>query len=293
MNKRWNTAVALVATVSLALVQGAAFAQAAADKSPERQEYQPQVGQAGKDVVWVPTPDALVERMLKMAQVTSKDYVIDLGSGDGRTVIAAVQKFGATALGIEYNPDMVALSVKAAEKAGVSDKAKFIKADIFETDFSKATVITMYLLPALNIKLRPKLLDMRPGTRIVSHAFNMEDWQPDQTATVEGRDAFLWIVPAKVQGNWALSVPAGNGGEQWQVALNQNFQKLSGTAKLGDRSYSLTETRLRGADVAFAFVDGNGIKRQFTGRASGDKMEGTTAAQGGAKVTWTATRGGR
>jgi hypothetical protein len=174
----------------------------------------------------------------------------------------------------------------------MGDKVKFIKADIFETDFSKATVITMYLLPALNLKLRPKLLDMRPGTRIVSHAFNMEDWEPDQTATVEGRDAFLWIVPAKVQGSWTLSVPAGNGGEQWQIALKQNFQKLSGTATLGDKAYNLTETRLRGADVAFAFVDGNGIKRVFSGRAAGDKIEGTTAAQGGAKVNWTATRGG-
>jgi hypothetical protein len=291
VKKYWKAAVAVVAAIALTAVQGAAFAQAAAQKG-EKQEYQPQVGQAGKDVVWVPTPEALVERMLRMANVTARDYVIDLGSGDGRTVIAAVQKFGATALGIEYNPDMVAISVKAAEKAGVADKAKFIKADIFETDFSKATVITMYLLPALNLKLRPKLLDMRPGTRIVSHAFNMEDWEPDQTATVEGRDAFLWIVPAKVQGSWTLSVPAGNGGEQWQIALKQNFQKLSGTATLGDKAYNLTETRLRGADVAFAFVDGNGIKRVFSGRAAGDKIEGTTAAQGGAKVNWTATRGG-
>jgi hypothetical protein len=226
-----------------------------------------------------------------MARVTSKDYVIDLGSGDGRTVIMAAKKYGVNALGIEYNPDMVAISVKAAEKAGVSDKAKFIKADIFETDFSKATVITMYLLPALNLKLRPKILDMRPGTRIVSHAFNMEDWEPDQTATVEGRDAYLWIVPAKLQGNWALAVPAGNGEEKWQIALKQNFQKLSGTATLGGRSHPLTETRLRGADIAFAFVDGNGIKRQFSGRAAGDKMDGTTTAQGGAKVNWTATRG--
>jgi SAM-dependent methyltransferase len=288
VRSQWKAATVFAVAMSLVATQGPAFAQAAADKKGE--EYQPQVGQAGKDVVWVPTPDALVERMLRMANVTARDYVIDLGSGDGRTVIAAVQKFGATALGIEYNPDMVALSVKAAEKAGVSDKAKFIKADIFETDFSKATVITMYLLPALNIKLRPQILDLRPGTRIVSHAFTMEDWEPDQTATVEGRDAYLWIVPAKVQGNWALSVPVGNGGENLQVALKQNFQKLSGTARLGDKSYPLTETRLRGADVAFAFVDGNGVKRVFTGRAAGDKMEGTTAAQGGAKVNWTASR---
>lgn len=288
MGSRLKAAVALVAAISVTAVQGAAFAQAAAEK---KEEYTPQVGQAGKDVVWVPTPEALVERMLEMARVTSKDYVIDLGSGDGRTVITAAKKYGVNALGIEYNPDMVAVSVKAAEKAGVSDKAKFIKADIFETDFSKATVITMYLLPALNIKLRPKILDMRPGTRVVSHAFNMEDWEPDQTATVEGREAYLWIVPAKVQGNWTLTVPAGNGEEKWQVALKQNFQKLSGTAMLGGKSYPLTETRLRGTDVAFAFVDGNGIKRQFSGRAAGDKMDGTTAVQGGAKVNWSATRG--
>lgn len=288
MGSRLKAAVALVAAISVTAVQGAAFAQAAAEK---KEEYTPQVGQAGKDVVWVPTPEALVERMLAMARVTAKDYVIDLGSGDGRTVITAAKKYGVNALGIEYNPDMVAVSVKAAEKAGVSDKAKFIKADIFETDFSKATVITMYLLPALNIKLRPKILDMRPGTRVVSHAFNMEDWEPDQTATVEGREAYLWIVPAKVQGNWTLTVPAGNGEEKWQVALKQNFQKLSGTAMLGGKSYPLTETRLRGTDVAFAFVDGNGIKRQFSGRAAGDKMDGTTAVQGGAKVNWSATRG--
>ncbi len=287
MRSQWKAATAFAVAMSLAAAQGPALAQAAADN---KGEYQPQVGQAGKDVVWVPTPDALVDRMLRMANVTARDYVIDLGSGDGRTVIAAVQKFGATALGIEYNPDMVALSVKAAEKAGVSDKAKFIKADIFETDFNKATVITMYLLPALNIKLRPRILELRPGTRIVSHAFTMEDWEPDQTATVEGRDAHFWIVPAKVQGDWALSVPAGNGGERWQVALKQSFQKLSGTARLGDKSYALIETRLRGADIAFAFVDGNGIKRQFGGRVSGDRIEGTTAAQGGAKVNWTATR---
>jgi SAM-dependent methyltransferase len=290
VSTQWKAVAALIAVVSMVAVQGPAAAQAAADKKGETQEYQPQVGQAGKDVVWVPTPEALVERMLRMANVTARDYVIDLGSGDGRTVIMAVQKFGATALGIEYNPDMVAISVKAAEKAGVSDRAKFIKADIFETDFSKASVITMYLLPALNVKLRPKILDLRPGTRIVSHAFNMEDWEPDQTATVEGRDAYLWIVPAKVQGNWALAVPAGNGEEKWQIALKQTFQKISGTARLGDKSYNLTEARLRGADIGFAFVDGNGIKRQFTGRAAGDKMDGSTTTQGGAKVNWTAAR---
>jgi len=273
--------------LSLALVAGTASAQTA---PAESKEYTPQVGQSGKDVVWVPTPDALVERMLRMARVGPKDVVIDLGSGDGRTVIAAA-KLGARAMGIEYNPDMVALSIKNAEKAGMGDKVKFVKADIFESDFSEATVITMYLLPSLNLKLRPKILDLRPGTRIVSHAFNMEDWQPDQTVTVEGRDAFLWIVPAKVGGSWKLSTPAGNGEEAWQLTLAQQFQRLSGGVKGSGRSFDLVDPKVTGSAVKFAFVDGNGIKREFNGRVSGNRMEGTTQTQGGTPVKWTAVRG--
>jgi SAM-dependent methyltransferase len=279
------TALAALA-LSLALA-GPASAQTA---PAESKEYTPQVGQSGKDVVWVPTPDALVERMLRMARVGPKDYVIDLGSGDGRTVIAAA-KLGARAMGIEYNPDMVALSIKNAEKAGLGDKVKFVKADIFESDFSEATVITMYLLPSLNVKLRPKLLEMRPGTRIVSHAFNMEDWQPDQTATVEGRDAYLWIVPARVGGSWTLSTPAGNGAETWQLTLAQQFQRLTGGVKGGGRSFDLIDPKVTGSAVKFAFVDGNGIRREFNGRASGNRMEGTTQTQGGTQVKWTAVRG--
>ncbi len=253
-------------------------------------EYEPQSGQAGKDVVWVPTPDAVVDRMLRMARVGPNDYVIDLGSGDGRTVIAAAKSFGARALGIEYNPDMVTLSIRNAEKAGVGDKVKFVKADLFETDFSQATVITMYLLPALNIKLRPKILDMRPGTRVVSHAFNMEDWQPDQTATVDGRDAYFWIVPAKVAGRWKLALPAGNGAENWEVVLEQQFQKLSGKAEYGGKSFKIVDARMRGERIEFSFVDGNGVKRQFSGAARGNRMEGTTQTQGAASVKWTAAR---
>ena len=286
MNTRFRTARILCAALAVSLAGATAYAQQA---PAESKEYVPQVGQSGKDVVWVPTPEALVERMLKLAGVGPKDYVIDLGSGDGRTVIAAA-KIGARAMGIEYNPDMVALSVKNAEKAGLGDKVKFIKADIFETDFSQATVITMYLLPALNLKLRPKILDLRPGTRVVSHAFNMEDWQPDQTVTVEGRDAFLWIVPAKVAGTWKLGVPAGSGEESWNVRLGQQFQVLSGRAQNGDKSFNLADARLRGANIRFAFVDGNGVKREFSGQVRGDRMEGTTQTQGGTPVKWSATR---
>ena len=156
-------------------------------------------------MIWVPTPQALVDKMLDMAKVTPNDYVIDLGSGDGRTVITAAKR-GARALGIEYNPDMVELSKRNAAKEGVSGKANFVKADIFESDFSQATVITMYLLPQLNLKLRPKILDLKPGTRIVSHAFTMEEWTADQTDSVRtAAPRYLWIVPAKVEGTWQLA----------------------------------------------------------------------------------------
>ena len=189
--------------------------------------FQPQVGQPGKDVVWVPTPQSLVDTMLDMAKVTPQDYLIDLGSGDGRTVITAAKR-GLRAHGIEYNPDMVALSQKNAAAAGVSDKATFAKADLFESDFSKAQVITMFLLPSINMKLRPTLLNMRPGTRIVSNTFTMEDWQPDQTQTVtdcEGSwcTALLWIVPAKVEGTWQLP--------QGALTLKQNFQTVTRHAR--------------------------------------------------------------
>jgi len=289
VNSRIVAARAVVTLFTLWLAAAPGYAQQAPSES---KEFVPQSGQAGKDVVWVPTPDAVVERMLRMARVGKNDYVIDLGSGDGRTVIMAAQKFGARAMGIEYNPDMVALSNRNAQKAGLGDKVKFVKADLFETDFSQATVITMYLLPAINIKLRPKILDMRPGTRIASHAFNMEDWQPDQTATVEGRDAYLWIVPAKVAGRWKLAVPAGNGEQAWQVTLEQQFQKISGKAELADKSFNLADARLRGTAIQFSFVDGNGVKREFSGTARGDRMEGTTQTQGAAPVKWTAARGG-
>ena len=183
-----------------------------AQQPTQSQPFKPEVGQGGKDVVWVPTPQALVDKMLDMAGVTPQDVVMDLGSGDGITVITAAKR-GAKAIGIEYNPDMVELSKQNAEKAGVSDKATFMKADLFETDLSQATVITMFLLPQINLRLRPKILDLKPGTRIVSNSFTMEDWVADETATVtEGCQtwctALFWIVPAKVEGQW--QTPGGD-----------------------------------------------------------------------------------
>ena len=193
----------------LTMVAATAFAQAQSDTKP----FEPQVGQQGKDVVWVPTPQALVDKMLDMAKLTPQDYLMDLGSGDGRTVITAAKR-GATAVGIEYNPDMVELSKKNAATENVGPKATFMKADLFETDLSKATVITMFLLPQINLKLRPTILDLKPGTRVVSNTFTMDDWTPDETATITDDNcsswctALLWIVPAKADGTWRL----GNGG---------------------------------------------------------------------------------
>src|ERR671919_480494 len=210
----------------LTLFLSITVAGACAQAQPAKQEYEPQVGQEGKDVIWVPTPQALVDKMLDMAKTTPNDMVIDLGSGDGRTVISAAKR-GARAIGIEYNPDMVELSQRNAIAAGVADKATFIKADLFQTDLSKATVITMFLLPSINLQLRPKLLELKPGTRIVSNTFTMEDWEADETATVTDGctgswcTALFWVVPAKVEGTWAL--PQGT------LTLTQQFQKVSGT----------------------------------------------------------------
>jgi len=229
----------LVRAVALLVALAVPFAVSA-------QKFEPQVGQAGKDVIWVPTPDEVVDRMLTMAQVGPNDSHMDLGSGDGKIVIAAAKR-GAKALGIEYNPDMVKLAQDNAQKAGVADKANFRRADIFQTDFSQATVITLYLLPALNMKLRSQLLSMKPGTRVVSHSFTMEDWEADEISTMDGRRAYFWVVPANVMGTWALDA----GGQKTELALEQTFQKINGTVALGAVQGGLREPRLRGAQIGF------------------------------------------
>lgn len=278
-----------VLVVAAASLPNAAFAQSA----PAR-EYTPQVGQEGKDVIWVPTPQALVDRMLQIAGVTAKDYVVDLGSGDGRTVITAAKKLGARALGIEYNPDMVELSKRNAAKEGVTGRASFIKADIFETDFSDATVITMYLLPQLNLKLRPKISGMKPGTRVVSHAFSMDDWQPDQIETVEGRTAYLWIVPAKVEGTWRWEFPSG-GPRSYELLLRQHFQMVEGLVRADNKTGQVRNLKLRGDRITFSVMEFAGvetvIQRDFAGLVSGNTIEGTMKLPNGTgEMKWTATR---
>ena len=262
-----------IASVTLMLVALAAAPGFAQEAQTGQKPYDPQVGQEGKDVVWVPTPQALVEQMLDLAKLTPKDFLIDLGSGDGRTVIAAAKR-GSRAHGIEYNPDMVALATRNAAEAGVSDRATFEKADLFESDFSKAQVITMFLLPSINLKLRPTLLDLAPGTRIVSNSFTMEDWEADETAEVEEDcsswcTALLWIVPAQVAGVWRMP--------QGELRLTQEFQMLAGTLDTD----ALSAGRLRGDEISFTV--GN---IHYTGRVEGNAIRGTMTGGG----PWTATR---
>jgi SAM-dependent methyltransferase len=243
------------------------------------QQYEPTVGQEGKDVIWVPTPDELVEAMLDLAKVTPNDYVIDLGSGDGRIVIAAAKR-GAHAVGYEYNPDMVQLSRQNAEKAGVAGKATFVNADLFTADLSKATVITMYLLPSLNMRLRPTILEQKPGTRVVSHAFTMEDWQYDQTVEKGGRNAYLWIVPAKVEGLWVWQ----NGPVNTELKLTQTFQTIRGSVKANGKEAAIKNGKLAGNRISFTAGG-----QEYAGRVMGKTIEGT-AKSGGREQKWSAAK---
>jgi precorrin-6B methylase 2 len=270
--RRARSAVLALATGFFA---AAAFAQPQSLFPP----YEPSVGQAGKDVIWVPTPQALVDKMLNMARATPKDYLIDLGSGDGRTVITAAKR-GIRAHGIEYNPDMVELSKRNAQAEGVADRATFTKQDLFESDFSKATVITMFLLDRINLQLRPKLLNLAPGTRIVSNTFTMAEWKADEKVYATEKEgcesycvAHLWIVPAKVAGVWKMP--------QGELTLHQEFQAVSGQLVSGDKVLQVSGGRLRGDRLSFT---AGGI--DYTGRVRGEVIESIGKGAG----AWSATR---
>jgi SAM-dependent methyltransferase len=268
----------LIAALAVSLsFAGTACAQTGAASGKD--SYAPTPGQAGKDVVWVPTSQALVERILDMAQVTPQDRLVDLGSGDGRTVITAAKR-GAKARGIEFNPDMVALARRQAEAEGVSTRATFEQADIFQSDFSEATVVTLFLLPSLNVKLRPILLDMPAGTRIVANSFDMGDWEPDETAHVS-QDctsycrALKWIVPAKVDGTWTV--------DGKMLELKQKYQMLEGSLREGPSSRPISNARLDGPKIRFSI--GND---QYAGEVAGKQMQGTVNGT----RRWQATRAG-
>lgn len=269
-------------TLAAAFTVSAGMLTINAQENNQADKFVPEVGQQGKDVVWVPTPQELVNKMLQIGKVTPDDYVIDLGSGDGRTVISAA-KIGAKAVGIEYNPDMVALSKENAKKEGVGDKTEFLQADLYETDLSKATVITMFLLPEINLKLRPRLLDLKPGTRIVSNTFTMGEWEADMEVTTEENwnswnTAYLWIIPAKIDGKWKL----GDG----ELELVQEYQFVRGTFKAGIRSQPVTDGRLEGNTFTFRINDDT-----YTGVVSGANIKGTASNKAEGKTwDWAASR---
>jgi SAM-dependent methyltransferase len=257
-------------------------------------------------VPYVPTPHDVVERMLQIAKVTPADYVIDLGSGDGRIVIAAAQKFGARGFGVDLNPERIAEANANARKAGVADKVTFQLRDLFETDLSDATVITMYLLPRVNLELRPKLLKLRPGTRLVSHDFDMGDWKPDVHVQVESKekygsvggtsDIYFWVVPAQAGGTWQWQLTVAGKPETHTVTLAQKYQEISGSATVAGRSVKLQKPVLSGDLISFSYaaeVDGAPVRYAFSGRVDGNTITGTVSVAGKrvqAQLEWVATR---
>jgi hypothetical protein len=260
----------------LVLVLGLAAVGACANPAAaERKPYTPERGQPGKDVMWIPTPQGLIDRMLEMGKVTSRDVLFDLGAGDGIIPITAARRFGTTGVGIEYNPQMAEFARSKVAEAGVADKVRIITGDIFKEDFSSATVVTLYLFPDLNMRLRPQLLAMKPGTRVVSHAFNMGDWEPDATVDYGAARAYLWTVPARVEGDWRLRI---EGVGETRLRLEQTFQQVGGVLSIGDTQYALVGAKLEGQELRFKIITAGKEVQEFRLQVSGSRLEGTLSA---------------
>ncbi|MCC7227918.1 MAG: methyltransferase domain-containing protein [Burkholderiaceae bacterium] len=234
--------------------------------------FEPMIGQMGKDVIWVPTQDSLAQKLLTSAGVKPTDLVYDLGAGDGKIAILAAKNFGANAVGIEYKAEMADLARRNAKRAGVEDKVKIITGDIFVEDFSKATVVTLYLLPDLNLKLRPTLLKMTPGTRILANSFNMGDWEPDEIISVGSDHGYRWVVPSWVAGNW--EVTGIEGAKKVQLSLAQSYQQIGGTLTIDGKSQPILSPRLDGSHLTFRYLDHAKAQRVFDVNVLGDKMSG-------------------
>jgi SAM-dependent methyltransferase len=246
--------------------------------APVANEYKPTIAQEGKDVIWIPTPTGLAERMLKSANVTKNDLVYDLGAGDGKIAILAAKQFNATAIGIEFNPDMAEYARKNVRLAGVSNKVSIITGDIFKEDFSKATVVTLYLLPALNIRLRPTILAMKPGTRVVSNTFTMGNWTADQTVQSDsGHMGYLWIVPARVEGSWTISgLPGLSNSHSLRLSILQQYQEITATLEVPGRTNSISiKGRLNGDQISFEYQDQAGVLRSFVGSVENNMIKGS------------------
>lgn len=276
---------ASAASLAAAFVGSPAFAA-------DDDEFVPRSGQYGKDVIWIPTPDSLVTRMLHLAQLRESDSLVDLGSGDGKIVIAAARDFGARARGIEYNEKMVEFARRSAEKEGVSGRATFEQGDIFESDFSSADVVTMYLMPNLNLRLRHTLLAMKPGTRVVSHEFRMGDWEPDESSRIGARSMHLWVVPANAGGEWKMRLQQARGAIDTTMKIQQRFQMLDGRVALADVETTMREARVLGEEVHFAFTDAEGALRTVDARIEPSRMIGAVSTKGGDVVPFVAERVG-
>ncbi len=229
------------------------------------------------DVPFVPTPYVVIEEMLRLADVTPRDFVMDLGSGDGRVLITAAQKFGARGIGVDLDGDLVAESIESAKAAGVTDRVQFLQQDLFKTDLDQATVITMYLLPGVMARLQPRLLELKPGTRLVSHDFRLGDWKPDVSTQIR-KNTFLWTVPARVGGRWQLKMTLPGGERQMSLELRQKFQEVEGFGQFSDRPSQIWESRLSGDRLSFVMVDDrdrdNEAALYFEGQVRGDVIEG-------------------
>jgi hypothetical protein len=260
-------------------------------------------------VPYVPTPQAVVDRMLAMAKVTAQDYLIDLGSGDGRIVVTAAKTFGARGFGVDLNPVRISEANENARKMGVTDKVAFYQRNLFDADLTQATVITMYLLPRVNLQLRPKLLELKPGTRLVSHDFDMGDWKPDASVRMDAGDKFsgaggdsdvyFWVVPAKAAGSWRSQFPVSGKPQNYEFMFEQKYQMVSGSAQVNGRPVKILDAKLRGAELAFSFtaeVNGAPLKHEFSGRVDGGRIIGQAALSGSrltARVEWIAERAAR
>ena len=268
----------MIAALMMSLVAGCTTQHAGTD------QYQPLMAQRGKDVMWMPTPNEIVSEMLEMAQVTSVDLVYDLGAGDGKIPIEAARRYGARAVGIEYNPDMAALARRNAQQAGVSDRVTIVTGDIFKEDFSNATVVTLYLLTDLNIKLKPTLLKMKPGTRIVSNTFAMGAWIPDEVVLTNGESSgYFWIVPARVEGKW--SVTGLPGFDNAQLSIIQKNQKFDAQLALTEKNIQRIEGGLRGSRINFEYIDTDGKLMRFVGEVGANTMHGSIQQQPNSVVT--------
>ena len=255
--------------------------------SPQPADAAPTIGQVSKDSVWVPTPERLIRRLLQLADVTAHDTVLDLGSGDGRVPIHAAKHFGARAVGVELEENLIRVSNEAARANGVADRVRFIRQDLFDTDLAQASVITLYISPGVMTKLKPRLLALKPGTRIVSHQFTLDDWEPDESIRSEGRIGYLWVVPGDAAGTWTIEgLP-----DPLHIAIEQKYQSLTLRGERAGKPVPVIGGRLRGDEISFSSFDADGVSRHFRGRLSGSRIDGESEREGRRPLRWSATRG--